>query len=81
MFVGSANPVIISDINEIDSTLPKQRAQSSLALIRPEDYRLSTTSHDSGKWAQFLLEFLLLWFYDVFLLSRTNNVETYRVDL
>lgn len=45
---GSANPVIISDINEIDSTLPKQRAQSSLALIRPEDYRLSTTSHDSG---------------------------------
>ena len=44
--LGSANPVIISDISEID--LPKQRAQSSLAIGRTEDYRLSTTSHDSG---------------------------------
>ena len=44
--LGSANPVIISDISEID--LSKQRAQSSLAIGRTEDYRLSTTSHDSG---------------------------------
>lgn len=43
---GSANPVIIADINEINDH--KQRAQSSLAISRSDDYRLSTTSHDSG---------------------------------